>query len=165
MINKDTSTSTLTTIHQINLHKSKYANFELFKQTESLNNVIILAQEPHAYKGKITGTPRGLKTHQTGPLARSCIIHSKKHNITPLLELCSKNVVSCVWETESPTHKKIMLISVYWDISMAEIPSELLASITYSHNHNLPYICAMDSNAHSTLWGCNKDNPRGKTLE
>ena len=158
-------TSSLITIHQVNLHKSKYANFELFKQTESLENVVILAQEPHVYKGRITGTPRGLKSHQTGPSSRSCIIHSNKLNIIPILELCSEDVVSCLWETQSTTYTKIMLISVYWDITKAEIPKELLSSIAHCQSHNLPYICAMDSNAHSTLWGCNKDNPRGKTLE
>ena len=165
MTYKNTLLSTVCTIHQINLHKSKYANFELFKQTESLDNVIILAQEPHAYKGKITGTPRGLKAHHMGALSRSCIIHPNKLNITPILEYCSEDVVSCLWETGSPTYTKIMLISVCWDITKAELPNELISCISFCQSHNLPYICAMDSNAPSTLRGCNNDNPRGKTLE
>ena len=165
MVNRTNLLSTHTTLHQINLHKSKYANYELFKQTEPLRNVIILAQEPHAYNGKITGTPRGLKARTVGPSPRSCIIHPIKLNITPISELCSEDVVSCLWETESSTYAKIMLISVYWDITIPVIPYELVSSISYCHNHNLPYICSMDSNAHSTLWGCNNDNPRGKTLE
>jgi hypothetical protein len=58
-----------------------------------------------------------------------------------------------------------MLISVYWDILIGEIPEKLIACIDYCLTHNLPYLCSMDSNAHSTLWGCPRDNPRGKTLE
>ena len=157
--------NSLTTIHQVNLHKSKYANYELFKQTESLSNVIILAQEPHAYKGRITGTPRGLKSLMVGQLPKACIIYPNNLNIIPSTEHCSADVVSCVWETDSPTLTKIMLISVYWDITKHDIPNELISCITYCLNHNLPYLCSMDSNAHSTLWGCKKDNPRGKTLE
>jgi hypothetical protein len=40
-----------TTFHQINLHKSKLANFELFKQIEPLRNVVALTQEPMSGKG------------------------------------------------------------------------------------------------------------------
>ena len=50
-----------TVFHQINLHKSKFANFELFKQIEPLRNFVALTQEPHVFKGKITGMPRGLR--------------------------------------------------------------------------------------------------------
>ena len=45
----------ITTLHQINLHKSKYANFELFKQVEPLKNFVALTQEPHTWNGKFTG--------------------------------------------------------------------------------------------------------------
>ena len=152
-----------TTFHQINLHRSKYANFELFKQVEPLGHFIILAQEPHFYKGKLTGTPRGLKVHHTGQYSRSCIIHPKKLNIVSLPELCDRDVVSCLWEIEP--NKQVMLISTYWDITLPNIPEALISSIEYCTTHNIPYICSMDSNAHSTLWGCNKNNFRGNTLE
>ena len=158
--------TTLSTIfHQINLHKSKLANFELFKQTESLNKFIILAQEPHTYKGNVTGTPRGLQTHLAGPSPRSCIIHPKILNIKSIPDFCSGDVVSCLWETGSVSMPNIMLISVYWDITSVNIPEKLLACISYCNTMDLPYVCSIDSNAHSTLWGCNKDNPRGKTFE
>ena len=154
-----------TILHQINLHKSKYANFELFKQIEPLKNFISLTQEPHIFKGKLTGIPRGLRSHLAGPHPRSCIIWPNKLNITPITEFCSSDVVSCLWETNSIMKTKIMLISAYWDILAGEIPEKLVACIDYCLTHNLPYLCSMDSNAHSTLWGCPRDNPRGKTLE
>ena len=155
----------LTTLHQINLHKSKFANYELFKQVEPLRNFIALTQEPHVWKGKLTGIPRGLKSHLVGPNPRSCIVWPKKLNLTPINEFCTGDVVSCLWETNSILKTKTMLISVYWDILLDEIPAKLVASIDYCKSHNIPYICSMDSNAHSTLWGCISDNPRGRTLE
>ena len=60
-------TNLLTSFHQINLHKSKSATFELFMQLEPLSNFAALTQEPHVYKGNITGMPRGLKCHLVEP--------------------------------------------------------------------------------------------------
>ena len=154
-----------TTLHQINLHKSKLANFELFKQTESLSNFVALTQEPHVYLGKITGLPRGLKSHLAGHISRSCIIWPRKLNITPITEFCSGDIVSCLWETNTNSRPRVMLISAYWDILQDDVPAVLVSCINYCRSHNLPYLCSMDSNAHSTLWGCNSDNPRGKALE
>ena len=153
------------TLHQINLHKSKYANFELFKQVEPLSNFVALTQEPHVWKGKLTGLPRGLRSHLVGPNPRSCIIWPSKLNITPITEFCSGDVVSCLWETNSILRTKLILISVYWDILLEGVPLELTACVDYCKSHNIPYICSMDSNAHSTLWGCTSDNQRGKILE
>ena len=155
----------ISTLHQINLHKSKYANFELFKQVEPLSNFVALTQEPHVWRGKLTGLPRGLRSHLVEPNSRSCIIWPSKLNITPVTEFCSGDVVACLWETNSILRTKIMLISVYWDILLVDVPLELIACIEYCKSHNIPFICSMDSNAHSTLWGCTSDNPRGKILE
>ena len=157
--------NTLSTLHQINLHKSKYANFELFKQVEPLINFVALTQEPHVWKGKPTGLPKGFRSHLVESNPRSCIIWPSKLNITPITEFCSGDVVACLWETNSILRTKLILISVYWDILLEEVPLELTACIEYSKSHNIPYICSMDSNAHSSLWGCPSDNPRGKTLE
>ena len=154
-----------TIFHQINLHKSKYANYELFKQVETLNNFVALTQEPHIYKGKLTGLPRGLRSHLVGPNPRSCIIWPQKLNITPVTDFCTGDVVSCLWETDSIMRTKIILISAYWDILLEEVPVKLVACIEYCISHNIPYLCSMDTNAHSSLWGCSSDNPRGQTLE
>ena len=158
-------TNLSTTFHQINLHKSKLANFELFKQIEPLRNFVALTQEPHVWKGKVTGLPRGLGSHLVGPNSRSCVIWPKKLNITPITEFCSGDVVSCLWETNTILQTKLMLISVYWDILHDEVPVQLVSCINYCKSHKIPYLCAMDSNAHSSLWGCHSDNPRGRTLE
>ena len=142
----------LTTIHQINLHKSKYANYELFKQIEPLINFAALTQEPHVFKGKLTGMPRGLKSHLSGPNPRSCIIWPKKLNITPITDFCTEDVISCLWETNSTMRTKVMLISVYWDILAEGVPEKLVACLDYCKTHKIPYLCSMDSNAHSSLW-------------
>ena len=151
--------------HQINLHRSKFSNFELFKQLESLDNFIVLAQEPHVHKSKITGAPRGLKSKLSCPDSRSCILHPSSMNVAVVGELCSRDITACIWETTSTNHPKIMLISAYWDITLLGIPVKLLSCLDYCSSHNIPYVCSMDSNAHSTLWGCKQDNLRGKILE
>ena len=122
-------TNLCTTFHQINLHKSKYANFELFKQVEPLSNFVALTQEPHIWKGKLTGLPRGLRSHLVGPNPRSSIIWPSKLNITPITEFCSGDVVSCLWETNSILRTKLILISVYWDILLEGVPLELTANV------------------------------------
>ena len=154
-----------TVFHQINLHKSKFANFELFKQIEPLRNFVALTQEPHVFKGKITGMPRGLRSHLAGLNSRSSIIWPKKLNITPITEFCSSDVVSCLWEINTVLQTKLMLISVYWDILQDEVPVQLVSCVNYCKSHKIPYLCSMDSNAHSSLWGCQSENPRGRTLE
>ena len=98
------------TLHQINLHHSKFANFELFKQTETLSTFIALVQEPHFYKGKLTGTPWTLKAHSNGPNPRASIIHPKTMNIVFMEALSSGDTVSCLWETESEPWKNTLLV-------------------------------------------------------
>ena len=44
-------------IHQINLHHSMYSNIELYKQLESIQDFITLAQEPHITRERLTGSP------------------------------------------------------------------------------------------------------------
>jgi hypothetical protein len=44
-------------------------------------------------------------------------------------------------------------------------PDKLRDSIAFANNKGLKYIIGIDSNAHSTIWGCPRDNPRGKLLE
>ena len=86
-------------------------------------------------------------------------------NCVLIPELCSRDVTSCLWETESNISRQIMLVSVYWDITYPDIPETSIECIVQCNTHNIPFICSLDSNPYRTLWGCNKDNPRGKTLK
>jgi hypothetical protein len=71
----------------------------------------------------------------------------------------------CCWETVSPLIKQIIIISVYWNINTNLIPSKLIYSVKHCIDNNIPYICGMDSNAWSSLWGCTTENERGETME
>ena len=153
------------TIHQINLHHSMYSNIEFFKQIEPLKRFISLIQEPHISGGKLTSSPRSLQTHCTGNNPRACIVHPRDINIAPLPHLSSRDVMTCLWETGQNAHPRLMLISAYWDITHREIPIKLTNTIEYCQHNSIPYLCSMDTNAHSTLWGCAQDNPRGMLME
>ena len=152
-------------IHQINLHRSKYANIELFKQVEPLKRFISLTQEPHVTHGRLTGSPRSLMTRCVGDDPRACVLHPGDINVAPLVHLSSRDVMTCLWETGQDTIPKILLISAYWDITFRELPSKLIKSIEYCQQNFIPYLCSMDSNAHNTMWGCEQDNPRGIVME
>ena len=153
------------TIHQINLHHSMYSNIELFKQLEPIQDFITLAQEPHITRGRLTGSPRLFQTLCVGENPRACVVHPGNINLAPLLHLSSRDVMTCLWETGQVIFPRIILISVYWDITLREIPKKLIESIQYCQNNSIPYLCSMDANAHSSLWGCAQDNPRGTRME
>ena len=84
-----------------------------------------------------------------------------------LEQFSGRDSVTCSWSTGSANvlHPEIFLISSYWDINLASPPSEMLASIDFCTAHGIPYVCALDSNAHSTLWGSPFNNRRGDLLE
>ena len=159
------SANTKIILHQINLHRSVYSNTELIKQLEPLQKFITLMQEPHVTRGRLTGSPRSLQTQSADVNPRACIVHPRDINLAPLLHLSSRDVMTCVWETGQETIPQIILISAYWDITYREVPSKLKDSINYCQQNSIPYLCSMDSNAHSTMWGCAQDNPRGMLME
>jgi hypothetical protein len=84
-----------------------------------------------------------------------------------LEQFSGRDSVTCSCSTGSANvlHPEIFLVSSYWDISLASPPSEMLACIDFCISHCIPYICVLDSNAHSTLWGSPYNNHRGDLLE
>jgi hypothetical protein len=73
--------------------------------------------------------------------------------------------MTCLWETGQDSIPTTVLISAYWDITHKVVPSKLIDSIHYCQQNSIPYLCSMDVNAHSTMWGCEQDNPRGLLME
>ena len=59
----------------------------------------------------------------------------------------------------------ITIISAYWAGNEPEIPPALLKVFDYCSNNHTPFICCLDSNAHSYLWGSKNLDKHGEKLE
>ena len=150
--------SDLITFHQINLQHSKLATHELVKQLEGLPKFIILAQEPYYYN-KLLFIPRQIKTiAHTKTKPRACIMHHPDLHIFPLPQYSDPDTAVGVWEPGTLNLETIFIISSYWDINNDRIPDKLVETIQHCLDNNIPYICGIDSNAWSTMWGSVEDN-------
>ena len=157
-------------INQINLQHSTLATANLAYMISSRPS-IFLVQEPWVYKGRFSGLPAGLTIYfKSSPnlvSPRAAIIAPVSSPLLMLEQFSGRDSVTCSWSTgpANVLHPEIFLISSYWDINLPSPPSEMLASIDFCISHGIPYVCALDSNAHSTLWGSPYNNHRGDLLE
>jgi len=148
--------------HQLNMQHSKSAT-HTFYQDHSVG--INLFQEPWTYENKLMNIPKSWVSHYVEDRPRACITHSKEHQIWFMPMISDRDVVACLWLTGNSSRPRIMLISCYWDINNPEIPVKLKEAIDYCEDEGFPFICGMDSNAHSTLWGSPHNNARGNKME
>ena len=94
---------------------------------------------------------------------RAAILASKNLNLWPLPEFISGDVVACQW---MGLGFEVVIASVYLDIQLAAvIPAKLEELVRYCRSERKEMILCIDSNAHSTLWNCRENNPRGDRLE
>ena len=61
--------------------------------------------------------------------------------------------------------RQVIVCSLYLDINLDAQRPLFLALIDRCNSDQVPLIVGMDSNAHSTLWGCQEGNSRGGDLE
>ena len=88
------------------------------------------------------------------------MLTDKRLKVREVTHLCSRDLAAGVCVIGI---KQTLIISVYMDINH-NIRSEALINILeYRQSKHLGLIMAMDSNAHSTLWG-HTTNPRGTML-
>lgn len=152
---------------QINLQHSKVATTNLVQHLQLQTPFIALIQEPWIHGNKIMGLGPQIISHSGSQSPRSAIIHSRGFQIWNIPELTDRDITTCSWNTGSSnsTLNEIILISGYWDIHSPGLPTTLNKAITHCQDNNIPFICSLDSNAHSTLWGCGISNERGTILE
>ena len=160
----------LVAIQQINLQHSTLATANL-AFIFSKNPSIFLVQEPWVYKGRFSGLPTGISIYfkpvPDNVSPRAAIVAPTSTPLHMLEQFSGRDSVTCSWSVGSALfpHQAVFLISSYWDIRSASPPPEMLASIDFCISQGIPYICALDSNAHSTLWGSPSNNHRGDLLE
>ena len=62
-------------------------------------------------------------------------------------------------------NKTVYLASIYLDSNLTVEKETMIKLVEKCENNKIPLIMGLDCNAHSNLWGCEKNNPRGDELE
>jgi Reverse transcriptase (RNA-dependent DNA polymerase)/Endonuclease-reverse transcriptase len=167
-INNTKKNSSCLLFKQINLNKSKVASADFAKRLVGWSQCSLIAflQEPATTtKGLLESIPPGAQRY-AALKPRAAIVATKEVSLWPLpAEYTSPDVVACLWKTGDERFPEVVLISVYADITTAPISLELANVVNYCGRRNLPCIIGADTNAHSVLWGCSLNNPRGDDYE
>ena len=151
---------------QLNLHKAVQATVLLGRELEGKTQSIALLTEPHTVAGKITGMPKGttaiydksIKNGQPGP--RAGIVASRDLGLTAVENRCNRDCAVAIARIHG---RRTLLASVYMDIHEDIAPAWLVDLIGMAKAKRLPLLLAMDSNAHSSLYGPD-NNARGLSL-
>jgi ribonuclease HI len=94
---------------------------------------------------------------------RAAIWSSSNVDLWLNMQFSNRDIVTAIWNIEH--EKQVYIASVYCDINYEPISTELRKLVEHCHSRSIPLLIAADTNAHSTLWGSNKDNDRGRTFE
>ena len=115
--------------------------------------------EPHVRNGKVTGVPKGCCSFLPEGGGRAAIV-SNGIDIWPVPEYCDYDVMTCQMKLKG---KLMYVVSLYLDINFDYIPNALLNLLRKKGNAQV--IIFSDTNAHSSLWGCDEGNKRGQMVE
>ena len=125
-----------------------------------------LLQEPYLFNKGIKLFPRGIQVSQgvtdRGP--RACILSSLDMGLSLVPQYSGRDITTCRWE-DKLNHREVYFVSVYSDIELLSINPELMRLVDYANNKSIEVVIGIDSNAHSTMWGCETNNQRGDMFE
>ena len=123
-----------------------------------------MIQEPYLYRGKIKLASPNHKIISNELNSRSCIAVPRFLKSWPMMKFSDKDTT--VLMLEESAQEKLMLVSSYLDIKNEKVVTNKLASaVDFANKNKIPILISMDSNSHSTLWGCEVNNKRGDVLE
>ncbi|XP_043470366.1 uncharacterized protein LOC122503754 [Leptopilina heterotoma] len=126
---------------------------------------ISLIQEPWLVRGAIRGLcGPGLVCYRDCRAAkpRACIL-TKGINVTPLLDLCSGDLMVVVTDLEGIG--KTVIGSAYFPYDNKNNPPiEVRRLVEYCMKKGLSLLLGCDANSQHTVWGSTKDNQKGQEL-
>lgn len=137
------------------------------KNKNNDNAFLICLQEPPTNKGRIVGfgSSGQLLYDRSSKRPRAAIFASRDLDIWLVPEFTNGDIVTCIWKTNS-IHRDVIVVSVYMDILDDEVlPKELIKLMRKAQRKDKEVIICADSNAHSSLWGCEDTNKRGEKVE
>ena len=131
------------------------------------NKPILLVQEPYLYKEKPLIRIPNYILHFGGKNSRAALAVPKNLKTFFVKDISDRDTTAVLFEEDSSCdNKPILLVSAYLDILDRRVISSGLANIgEFSLKNKIPVVLGIDSNAHSSLWGCGDNNHRGDILE
>jgi hypothetical protein len=146
---------------QLNLMHCKVAVANLVQQLSSEGNpVITLVQEPHVSgKGKIVGIPSNIKVMAAGLKPRAAIL-TKDVDLWLCDSFSDRDVTTCLGKIGN---KETYICSLYLDGTKMTFPEKFLNLLASRGDRSI--LIGIDTNSHSTLWGCDNTDARGSWLE
>ena len=145
---------------QINLHHAKDAAVRLNARKEEL----VFITEPHlTRKNAKLDNANGKVFSARGRNPRAALRINEGLNPWIVTEFTNRDVVTASVKLNGI---QVYVSSIYLDINIkiAE-QAMMLALMKRCENRRIPLVIGMDSNSHSSLWGCTEDNVRGDALE
>ena len=137
---------------EIDRHRAYNAGIDLLSKINNTSCFLALLQEPYCYKGTLAAIPSRadfITTIRTGG-PRAAIYADKRLKIREVAHLCTRDLAVGVCVIGK---KQTLVISAYMDIIQNIRKDTLVNILEYRQAKRLGLILAMDSNAHSTLWG------------
>ena len=149
-------------IIQVNLHKCFLAKNCLVQDiwTRSKPTIAIL-QEP--YIGNSVGpmgVPGSFGCYYGGDYPRAAIV-THKCDLLLCPPYSGRDVTTCQMSLEGG--EEVYIVSVYCDGLKKEVPCEVVKLL--QENRGANFLICMDTNAHSSMWGCDETDPRGEMME
>jgi hypothetical protein len=78
----------------------------------------------------------------------------------------SMDLTAVLWKTGRADLPEVVVASAYFDIELANtVPRELERLLRYCSRQGKRVLLLADTNAHSSMWGCDDTNRRGEDLE
>ena len=152
---------------QLNLHKATQATVVLGQELKDKQQTLAFLMEPHTVANKITGLPKGttiayarnIPDNKPGP--RTGIVASCDLKLNAMDAWCNRDCTVAMIKLHG---RQVVVASVYLDITKSTIPDWLERLMDMIDNKKVPLILAIDTNAHSSLFGPDT-NSRGEDLE
>ena len=146
---------------QQNFKKSFLASVELNKRLENAEQFICLASEPYIAFDKVGNLAKGTKAYSSDKSPRAAIIYDKSVCITGIPKLSNRD---CAVAFSKINGNYVVIASIYNDINKEAVQEWFEELLAFVNTNNYPIIIGIDTNAHSTLYGC-ETNRRGEVLE
>ena len=152
--------------HNIQATAQLMQSLGVLEQTKT-QPFLVFIQEPYVKNNSFPGLSSSRATLQAGTTpqktTRAAILSSPCLNAWMVPEFSSADVTTCKFFDDKG--KPIYVVSAYLDITNNSIPPELQKVTTHCRQRGLDLLIACDSNAHSSLWGCEENNARGDMME
>lgn len=146
---------------QINLHRSRVASSELNSRSEN----VVFITEPFTANNHVRLLNRShtrVLAHDGPHRPRAALRIDQAVQPWMVSNLCSPDLCVAAIKVEG---KLTYVASLYLDINLDVEYQPFLRLIEACQRDSIPLIVAMDSNAHSPLWGSAERNGRGENLE